>query len=148
MKGGTLAEAFVPGVQALRRNLAPVLVLQVAIIGVVVAYFRLDSVKQLAQSVSDWKEHASLPLIFLCGILAGGVLPEVAKLVTGKFRVNRAWVGQTLYNAFVYGCVALITNVFYTALNTYVGSTADFRTVATKTAIDMFVLTPLGFIPF
>lgn len=140
--------AFAPGTQALLRNLPPVLALQSAIVAMVVGWFASSDVRGLTHGLADWKDAASLPALFMVGAFAGGILPELAKAVTGRLRVGRSWLGLVSWSSVVYGCVALITNFFYTWLADVVGRDASIRTVAVKTLIDMAVMTPFVFIPF
>lgn len=139
---------FLPGLIAFRKNIRPILVIQAAIIGLVVGYYVSPQVKQVAGHVSDWKDHVSLPALFAVGMFAGGLLPEIAKAVSGHLKPSPDWFRATLYNAFVYGCVALLTNFFYSALGIWFGTGNAPVTVVTKTCVDMFVATPLMFTPF
>jgi hypothetical protein len=139
---------FVPGLIAFRKNIRPILVIQVAIISLVVGYYIFPQVREVAGHVSNWKDHASIPALFAVGMFAGGLLPEIAKAVSGHLKPSPDWFKSTLYNALVYGGVALLTNVFYNALGMWFGQGSDPRTVVTKTCVDMFVATPLMFTPF
>src|SRR5690242_8899570 len=86
-----------------------------ALAGTIVAgYYGLGPVRDGAHHVQEWKAVAGLWFAAAVGFLAGGVLPEVAKLATGQHRFSDpTWLRDLLFRGFVWSGLALMVDTFY-----------------------------------
>lgn len=143
-----LRALFAPGIRAVRKNIWPIMVVQVGVIALVVSYFNLPQVAQFAQQIGVQKTKSGLLGVLLSGAIAGGLLPELAKFLVGKgARTKHDWT-TAAFTAIVYAITAVQVDYFYSGLAVVFGTKADFATVAIKTAVDMLIATPFVFIPF
>jgi hypothetical protein len=141
-------ELFQPGNRALRRNWAPILLLQILAAALVVSYYRFDGVRLAAKSIGDLKKAGGVPFVLMVGALSGGLIPQSAKAVVGQVhQLNRAFWMDTLYGGFVFAIIALEVNAFYLEQGVIFGTGAGALTLAKKTCFDMFVVSPLIFSP-
>ncbi len=144
----TFRQAVEPGVQAIKRNWAPIAFIQFAAVVLVVAYFQIPSLQQSLKSVEVLKEKGGLAFAFFGGMIAGAVVPEVAKLLTGRLRTfGKSWIQESAYNGLVYGIVGIQVDLFYRMLTATLGGEATPTVVITKTLIDQLVFSPFLSIP-
>lgn len=137
-----------PGLIAVKRNWTPIVAIQLVALGLVFLYFTNPGFHAAMRSLAQFKTDSGILFVFLTGCIAGGVLPEAAKLIAGKLRkFDRAWMGQMLFNSLVYGIVGVEIDLFYRFQAFLFGTGTDALTLAIKTAFDMFVFAPLVAIP-
>lgn len=147
-KAWTLRSAVAPGLAAVRRNLAPFLLIQLGAFAFVVFYYRSAALQAGADVVMAWKLAGGIPFAFAAGALAGGVIPEVSKALTGRLRkLDRKWALDSLYNGFVYGIVGVQVDLFYRFQTWAFGDGKDVGTLLLKTAVDMLLFATLISIP-
>ena len=124
------------------------MLIQVGAVALVVSYYRFPGLQEAARSASELKLRYGVWFAFLLGTLAGGVVPELAKLLTGGLRrFDRTWVVETTYNAFVYGLVGAQVDLLYRFQAFLFGPQHDVRTLIVKTAVDMGLFAPIISIP-
>jgi hypothetical protein len=139
----SLIDIMRPGIRAVRRNWAPFLLIQIIAATLVVAYYHFESVRSVAKSISDAKHAWGELFVIVSGAIAGGVLPQIAKIVTGKVKkIDRFFVADTLYNGFVFAVIAMVVNVFYTVQAEIFGTGIDITTLVKKTIVDMLFFSP------
>ncbi|MCW5936571.1 MAG: hypothetical protein KIT11_04610 [Fimbriimonadaceae bacterium] len=143
-EGGAIRRAFREGAAAAAKNLPAILLIQALAIAVAVAYFVWPPMRPIADKVMAVKLAAGLGGAFVAGFVAGGVLPEIAKLLTGRPRLSPA---DALFVGLVYGVLGVVVDVFYTMQGVWFGHSNDLLTVAKKLAVDMGVFAPLLFVP-
>jgi hypothetical protein len=144
-----LREAFAPGREAVVRNWMPIVVIQGVAFAIVIVYNQSNEVQRLADSLETWKVRGGIPFAFLAGAIAGGVVPEIAKFVTGRLRrFDRTWFADSLFNAFAYGLIGILVDLFYRLQTLMFGSGRDLGTLVLKTVVDMAIFSPLIAIPF
>ena len=141
----TLRAAWAPGIAAIRAHWGPILLIQGVAVALAVAYFNRADLREAVAVVGDLKNRAGLPGAFLTGVVAGGLMPELAKAITGRpGRWDRARVEKVAYTSFVYGTIGVAVTLFYFVQNAVFGvAVGDVRTTLLKTAFDL-----LGFAPF
>ena len=133
-----------PAVEGLKKNWLPFLVIQLISASVAVAYYQVPALQQAAKELVKLKVQGGLFFGFTAGFIAGGVVPEFAKAITGKLRkVNRRWLIDSIFNGIVYGMVGVEVVVFYQYQTKWFGDGNDLRTLATKTFVDMGAFSPL-----
>lgn len=148
-KRWSLRQALAPGVASVRENYRQVLLMQAAAAAIVFWYYRSPSLQIGAEQIARAKQLGGLPMAFAAGAVAGGLLPELAKLLTGKLRrFDRAWLGDTAFNGFLYGWIGVFVDLLYAALARLFGADNDPITILKKLAVDMGLFTTLVSIPF
>lgn len=144
----TFRQAVEPGLLAIKRNWLPIAFIQLAALLLVVAYFQIPTLQASLKSVETLKEQGGLAFAFLGGMIAGAVVPEIAKLLTGRLRsFNKVWLQESAYNGLVYGIIGIQVDLFYRSLTATLGGEATPTIVITKTLIDQLIFSPLLSIP-
>jgi hypothetical protein len=132
------------GIAALRRFYRPFLLIQLAAVLLVVAYHASVGVRAVCETLAALKTAGGLPFAALCGSLAGGVLPEFAKLVSDRARnpiMSR--VREILFNIAFFAFNGVVIDLLYRGEARLFGADAAFATIAKKVAFDQFLFTPL-----
>ena len=137
-----------PGFRAIRRNWAPILLIQFIGFSLVIAYYRSLGVREFAQGIRHLKESGGVIFVIVSGAMAGGILPQIAKVITGRAgRIDIQFWKDTAFSGFVFALIGLEVDAFYKCQTVFFGTGADPITLIKKTALDMFVLTPILFNP-
>ncbi len=143
-----LRRAIAPGFKAVRSQAGPLVVIQIAAVILVVTYYRSPNFQTTAAQLAAWKVAGGILFSFAGGAVAGGVIPEIAKLLMGRIkRFDRAWLASAGYNAFVYGVVGVEVDLFYRLQASWFGADNDPKTLVVKTLVDMALFSPLLCIP-
>jgi hypothetical protein len=146
--GFSLRRAIQPGVLAVKRNWAPFLAIQLAMFGLVASYYNLEAVRNIAEVVAQWKVAGGLLFSFIVGAFAGGLIPECAKLLTGRLRsLNAKWAKDSMFNALVYGVVGAQVDLFYRLQSFMWGDSTAIPMLLWKTFIDMAFFSTLVSMP-
>jgi hypothetical protein len=137
-----------PGIIAARKNWPPFLALQICAALIVVAYYSVDPFHDAMRGLAQAKTNGGLAFVWVAGMLAGSIVPECAKMISGRVpKFGGAWLQQMAFNAFVYGIVAVQVDLFYQLQTLVFGSGRDPLTLAVKTAVDMSLFSTLISIP-
>ncbi len=116
--------------------------------GLVAAYYNVPAVASAATELQAFKASLGLGFAAMAGFVAGGILPEFAKVLTGTLaKGENAW-GEAFFRGFVWIGLAMMVDVFYGLQANWFGVGNGFSTLALKTAVDMFVFAPLLFVPY
>lgn len=133
------------GAAAAKSNVRPILFIQALAVALVLSYWLIPSSRGLA----DWigaSKAASGPLgAFVAGFIAGGIVPEFARLVTRERK--RPDLAETAFVGFVYGVIGLLVDAFYFLQSHWFGDRVDVPTVVLKVSVDMLLAAPLVFVP-
>ncbi len=122
--------------------------MQVCAVILLVAYYRSGSVRSALQGVSEAKASGGVLFVIIAGAVAGGLIPQFAKIATRMVRkpAREFWL-DTLYAGFVFAVIGVQVNAFYLFQGELFGTASDAMTLAKKTAVDMFVVSPVIFLP-
>jgi len=141
-------EAIKPGIAAVRGHWPALALIQVGAVALVLSYYRLPALQAIAQQEAELKVRYGVWFAFALGMLAGGVVPETAKLLTGGLhRFDRTWVAESTYNALVYGVIGAQVDLFYRFQAFTFGPQHTVGTLIVKTAVDMGLFAPVISIP-
>lgn len=144
----SLVEILRPGFLAVRRNWLPMLILQLLALALVIAYYQFPSVRDAVRIVSSIKESGGVWFALISGAVAGGVLPQIAKIATGRVvGLDSEFWAETAYSAFVFAIIGVEVDTFYRWQTVWFGNGIDGLTLVKKTALDMFVFSPILFVP-
>jgi hypothetical protein len=129
----------------LRRFWRPFLLIQLLALALVVAYHVDARVRALCATFAAVKVAGGLPFAATAAAFAGGVLPELAKMIAGR-GAGRAFRGRgpaILFNIAFFAFNGLVVDVLYRTMAWMFGSDTRLPTVMAKVAFDQFVFTPV-----
>jgi hypothetical protein len=132
------------GAAALRRFWRPFLLIQTGAALLAIAYRASVPFREACALATAWKTAGGLPLSAAISALAGGLLPEVAKLAADRGRSTlRGRGGEVLFNTAFFAFDGVVIDLLYRGEARLFGSTAQLSTVVEKVAFDQFVFSPL-----
>jgi hypothetical protein len=136
-------------IHSIKATWAPMLIIQIANALLVYSYFKFPTITQFLNHIGILKQQGGLFFVLITGLLAGAVLPEIAKIVTGKVKkFDKAWAKHALYVGLVYSIVGLLVHYLYFAqVWLFSDSNAILPTIK-KVAFDMLIFSPFLSIPF
>ncbi len=135
--------AWSSGVAALRRFWRPFLLIQAAALGLAIAYRLSPSFRGASAVAAGWKRAGGLWFSMGSTALAGGVLPELAKLLADRSRTRwRGRAGAIAFNIAFFAFDGLVIDRLYHVEALLFGGDPRLRTVVAKTAFDQFAFTP------
>ncbi|HTQ10561.1 MAG TPA: hypothetical protein VMI31_10855 [Fimbriimonadaceae bacterium] len=131
------------GAAALRRFWRPFLLIQAAAAGLALAYRASPAFRAACATAAGWKVAGGLPFAAATGAFAGGILPELAKLMTDRGRSREPGrAGAVLFNIAFFAFNGMVIDLLYRGEAVLFGRDASVRTVIEKVAFDQFVFTP------
>lgn len=133
---------------SVRATWLPMVVVQTGAAAVTAGYFSSAQVRSALAALGEVREGGGLAAVFAMGFLAGSVVPEIAKVLTGKSRFREpGWAGSVCFTGFVYAVIGGLVFGLYLILDAaFQGNRSPGATVA-KVAIDMLVFSPFLSIP-
>jgi hypothetical protein len=138
------ASPLAAGAAALRRFWRPFLLIQVSAALVAIAYRVSVPFREACALAASWKTAGGLPIAAATSALAGGLLPEFAKLAADRGRSTlRGRGGEVLFNTAFFAFDGVVIDLLYRGEARLFGSDARLRTVMEKVAFDQFVFSPL-----
>jgi hypothetical protein len=130
------------GLTALRRFWRPFLLIQAGALALALAFHLSPGVRAACAAAAAWKTSAGLPFAAATGLVAGGLLPELAKLIALGRRALAGRRGEILFNAAFFAVNGVIVDLLYRGEARLFGAGGGARTVVEKVAFDQFVFTP------
>jgi len=135
------------GSAALRRFWRPFLLIQAGAALLAIAYRVSVPFRQACALAAAWKAAGGLPVAAATSALAGGLLPELAKLAADRGRsALRGRSGEVLFNTVFFAFNGVVIDLLYRGEARLFGNDAQVRTVVEKVAFDQFVFSPLWLI--
>jgi hypothetical protein len=132
-----------PAIRAIKQHYLPILLIQISAIIFVISYYHSPHIQAFCEQISKWKTEGGYIFSIWTIIVAGIAIPELAKILTGKpSRINKAWVHDTVFNAFFFGFLGFVGDAFYRFQSFTVGEGHDLKTLCTKVFIDQFIWNP------
>jgi hypothetical protein len=132
------------GLRAARANLVPGLVIQMAMLTIVLAYYWHEPTKDALNILAVWKERYGYLFSVVLSILAGAVLPEVLKVLffqRGKVRGEN--FQELVFAAVFWGTVGVFVDTLYRLQALWFGTAPTFSVLLRKVVVDQFVYCPL-----
>ncbi len=132
------------GAAALRRFWRPFLLIQSGAALLAIAYRVSVPFREACALAAAWKTAGGLLLSAAISALAGGLLPEIAKLAADRGRSTlRGRGGEVLFNTAFFAFDGVVIDLLYRGEARLFGGTAQLSTVVEKVAFDQFVFSPL-----
>lgn len=138
-----------PGVRAIVEHWRPFVLIQAGALALVVAYFWSDTVRSACDAVGRMQTAGGLWFAVLTTSLAGALLPEAAKLLTGQGR-ERTWKqvgGDTFFGLWYFAVAGVQVHYFYKFQTWAWGEGNEPWRLALKVAFDQIFFTPVVAIP-
>ncbi len=138
------ASPLAAGAAALRRFWRPFLLIQAGAALLAIAYRVSVPFREACALAAAWKTAGGLLLSAAISALAGGLLPEIAKLAADRGRSTlRGRGGEVLFNTAFFAFDGVVIDLLYRGEARLFGGTAQLSTVVEKVAFDQFVFSPL-----
>jgi hypothetical protein len=132
------------GAAALRRFWRPFVLIQGTAALVALAYWASPTFRQACALAAAWKADGGLPIAAALTAVAGGILPEAAKLLADRGRSSlRGRGSEILFNTAFFALDGVVIDLLYRGEAVLFGREGLVRTVAEKVAFDQFVFSPL-----
>lgn len=132
------------GAAALRRFWRPFLLIQMGAVAMALAFHGSPAFRAACAVAAGWKVSGGLPFSALTGAVAGGVLPELAKLaVLRRGPLLRGRGGEILFNTVFFAFNGMVIDLLYRGEARLFGMGAALPVVVEKVAFDQFVFSPL-----
>ncbi|HEY6476578.1 MAG TPA: hypothetical protein VI456_08330 [Polyangia bacterium] len=132
------------GRAALRRFWRSFVLIQASAALVAVAYWASGPFRAASALAAGWKAAGGLLAAAVLTAVAGGILPEMAKMVADRGRSSlRGRGGEIAFNTAFFALDGLVIDPLYRGEAVLFGRDALIRTVVEKVAFDQFVFTPL-----
>lgn len=113
-----------------------------------VSYYQLPTVAKAASGLQTFRLHTGLLFPICAGFIAGGVLPEFAKILTRSLAKGENVIAEAGYRGLVWSGLGVMVDEFYKLQAVWFGTGHDPRTLVCKTLVDMFVFAPTVFVPY
>jgi hypothetical protein len=137
-----------PGLDAIRLLWLPFVMIQLAGLALVIAYFNFPPVTQICDAVAALKMRTGIVFAMVSMPIACGVVPEVFKFVSGVDRsLSRSRLGYMLHNMGLFLIAGVLIDVFYTGLGRWLGDSREVHIIASKVLIDQLIYTPFVGVP-
>ncbi|NJK90858.1 MAG: hypothetical protein HC904_02885 [Blastochloris sp.] len=140
-----------PGLAAIRRFYLPFILVQLASVSIVISYYHLPAFQEFCLVLAEWKVRGGLLFAALSTVLAGGILPEVAKALTGKLDLSQgfnAYVSHVFWICLMFVCSGILVERFYWLQGLIFSHDIGPVTVLTKVLVDQFLFSPFMSLPY
>lgn len=130
---------FALGWEAVRANLLPALVIQLLMLGVLIAYYTHPPFASFLHGAADFKREHGIPFVVLSTIVAASILPEIFVVLffqRGQVR-GENW-RNILFTAPIWGVDGITVDLLYRGLAAWLGDVATVPVVLAKICIDQF----------
>ena len=134
------------GLRGARANLVPGLILQLFALTLLLAYYNHTPTREWCTRLAAFRTEKGFLFSVVSTAIFGGILPCLyMKLCPGtRSRYN---LKQNLILILFWAYKGIEVDLWYSLLARFVGSGTGFRTIAIKTSLDQFVISPLYFVP-
>jgi hypothetical protein len=144
MNGSTEKPPLLVGLRAARANLVPGLIIQLAMLAIVLAYYWHEPTRGALNVLAQWKERYGYVFSVLLSIFAGAVLPEVLKvLFFRRGRVRRENFQELVFATLFWGVMGAVVDTLYRLQAVWFGSEPTFSVLVKKVIVDQFVYCPV-----
>lgn len=140
-----LTLAATRGLEAVRHNARPFLLVQAVAVALAAAYYLVPGAPAAMAGVAAFKRAGGVLLAALCNVVAGAILPEITRVATGR---KRTGAGEMAFQFAFFALLGAYVDLLYRGLGEVWGNAADVATVGKKLLFDQLVSSPLVTIPF
>ena len=127
------------GWEALRANILPALLIQLLMVGILVAYYTLPVFAEILRRTAELKQTRGIIFVVGAMIIAASLLPEIfVVLFFQRGRLRAQNVRNILFTAPLWAVDGITVDLMYRGLAAWLGDTASVPVVAAKICIDQF----------
>jgi hypothetical protein len=140
----TLHDLAHPGIEAVLRYWRPFVLIQLSALLLVLAFFWIDAVRNVCAHLAELKARFGVVYSIIVGAIAGGIVPEFAKVIALNDRkFDRKRIDTIIFHTCFFAFIGLLTDGLYRGLTLLFGDAGDMVTAIKKMLTDQFVFTPL-----
>ena len=137
------------GWQAAKANALPALIIQLLMLGLLVAYYGSESAARGLERLAEFKQAHGLWFVILASVTAGAILPEIFVIIFfQRGRVTRRNFRNLLFTIPVWGFDGSLVDLLYRAEANWFGDVAAPSVIAAKICVDQFGYNPFFAAPF
>lgn len=137
------------GWEAAKANAGPAFILQVAMLGISLAYYFYQPAARWLNILADYKKTHEVAFVLVASVIVGAVLPELFVIAFfQRGRISKKNGRDFLFNAPFWAFDGFLVNLMYRGLAALFGDRAGFWIVAAKICIDQFGYNPFFAAPF
>ena len=131
------------GLRAAKANFIPALIVQAIMLGLLLAYYFYPPTTRWLNQLADLKEQWSYGYSAIAGVVAGGIVPEIMRVVVFQGgSIRRSNFHNLLFTIPYWGVNGMVVDFFYRSQAGWFGSEATFGVVTTKVLVDQFLFNP------
>jgi len=122
----------------------PGLIIQGLMLGLVLAYYRFEPVRQTLNLLALQKQQWGYGFTVLISVFAGALLPEVLKICffqKGSIRLEN--FREFAFGMIFWAILGCSVDTLYRFQGAWFGSTPSFAVLAKKVAVDQFIYNPI-----
>jgi len=142
-----LTGAVAPAWLAARSHIRAMALIQACGVGLVVAFYAWPSVREAMGAIGTAKERGGLWFAAATSVVAGALVPEVAKMAVGQRRWSAERWRDLAHTSLMFAVNGVVLDLFYALLARLVGPGHGWTTVGRKMLLDAFVFTPFVSVP-
>lgn len=130
------------GLKAARANFLPGLVVQLAMLGLLLAYLHHPPTAAALNQLAGLKQRSGYLYTIVAAMIAGGLIPEILRIVFfQKCRILRRNLANLLFTLPFWSMMSVAVDMFYQLQARMFGTGVDFGTVTIKVLVDQFCYT-------
>ena len=132
------------GLRAARANAVPGLMVQLLMLGMLLAYYFYPPTRHWLDGLAEIKARWSYGYTAVSSIIAGAVIPELLRIVVfQKGRFLRSNTANLLFTVPFWCMMGVIVDFFYRCQAGWFGAEVTFAVVLKKVLVDQFLYNPL-----
>ena len=135
---------WMAGIRAARANVVPGLMVQGVMLAMLLAYYGHPPSTRWLNHLAEVKAHWGYGYSALSGMVAGGLLPEIIRVIVfqkGKWR--RANTGNLFFAMAFWSVMGMIVDGFYRLQTVWFGQDPTVAVVVKKVLVDQFLYNPI-----
>jgi hypothetical protein len=137
------------GWQAAKANALPALIIQLLMLGLLVAYYVSPAASRTLQQLAEFKRAHGLGFVLIASIAAGAIVPEIFLILFfQQGRISRQNFRNLLFTIPVWGFDGSLVDLLYRSEANWFGDVASVPVIAAKICMDQFGYNPFFAAPF
>lgn len=145
----TLRSLAQPGIAAARLYWRAIVAIQAVALLLLIGYFHIPAVTAFCRHLAELRQQWGIGLAILASVLAGVILPEIAKFLLLPRASRRPIIATDLLaSALFFAGSGAIVDTQYRLLTAVLGADMTMGLAVRKMLIDQFLMTPLYGVPY
>ena len=146
----TRRDLIQPGIEAVKKNWAVMLILQAVALLLVIGYYHVPIVTSICTRLSEIRTATGYLGAAVATAVAGVALPKLVRLLLRQplAEPGQTLVGEAVFLSTLFGINGVMVDAFYRLLAVWFGDGTGLAQVLPKVAMDQLVFTPVLALPF